>query len=245
MSDREELDRAVGELQAFARQVPPEAHATRARILAGERGRSRGTLKWWLAALGLLAIGGPALAQVTGVLPQLVEQIAGLFGPALEPPRETARRPQPAPRVAESAPQTPVVESLPSAEDALPAARPRELKPNRTRRAASDEHKVDAARALYLEAHRAHFEGGEPKAALQAWDAFLRAAPSDAFAPEARYNRAILLVKLARYAEAQRALEPFACAASGAYRQLEARALAARVRALAPELPALPCGEQP
>jgi len=52
----------------------------------------------------------------------------------------------------------------------------------------------------------------------------LGAAPRGRFANEARYNRAICLVRLGRHAEAQRDLEPFASGAMG-YRQNEARQL--------------------
>jgi hypothetical protein len=94
---------------------------------------------------------------------------------------------------------------------------------------------------LYLIAHRAHFGGGSPEETLRAWDAFLAVAPGDAFAPEARYNRAILLLKLQRFGEAFEALKPFACSAPGGYRQREASVLIARARAKQPQLPALVC----
>jgi tetratricopeptide (TPR) repeat protein len=100
------------------------------------------------------------------------------------------------------------------------------------------------ARALYLTAHRAHFGSADPEAALRAWDRFLRAAPRDPFAPEARYNRAILLVKLGRLPEAVEALATFACAAPGSYRHREATALIARARAAQPQLAAPTCGNE-
>ena len=56
---------------------------------------------------------------------------------------------------------------------------------------------------------------------------------------EARYNRALCLVRLGRTAEARAALLPFADGTLAHYRQAEARAL---IRALgpAPRLPASP-----
>ncbi|MEZ4364149.1 MAG: hypothetical protein R3B48_28505 [Kofleriaceae bacterium] len=66
------------------------------------------------------------------------------------------------------------------------------------------------ARDLYRRAHELHFHQAAPAAALAAWDEYLRGEPGGRFAVEARYNRAIALVKLARYAEAALALEPFA-----------------------------------
>ncbi|AUX44122.1 hypothetical protein SOCE26_055840 [Sorangium cellulosum] len=79
--------------------------------------------------------------------------------------------------------------------------------------------------ALYQAAHRAHFVERNPAAALAAWDVYLAAAPRGRFSVEAQYNRALCLVRLGRTDEAQRALEPFARGAFGAYRQTESRAL--------------------
>ena len=49
------------------------------------------------------------------------------------------------------------------------------------------------------------------------------------FAPEARYNRALSLVRLGRTQEARSALEPFANGAYGGYRKDEAKALLDRI----------------
>src|SRR4051794_15465284 len=57
-------------------------------------------------------------------------------------------------------------------------------------------------RLAYERAHRDHFFGDAPAAALSAWDAYLSAYPRGTFAPEARYNRALCLVRLARFAAA-------------------------------------------
>jgi hypothetical protein len=89
--------------------------------------------------------------------------------------------------------------------------------------AESGEGTEDASR-LYAAAHRAHFVDRDPAAALRAWDAYLLAAPSGALAPEARYNRALTLVRLGRREEAREALEAFAGGASS-YRAREARDL--------------------
>jgi hypothetical protein len=53
----------------------------------------------------------------------------------------------------------------------------------------------------------------------------LAAYPSGCFAPEARYNRALVLVRLGRRAEAREALRPFAAGELGGYRQREAKEL--------------------
>jgi hypothetical protein len=82
---------------------------------------------------------------------------------------------------------------------------------------------------LYREAHAAHFVLKDPAAALAAWDRYLAAAPNGAFAVEARYNRAIALVRLGRTAEAAQALRPFAAGDYGAYRKVEAQRLLDRL----------------
>lgn len=74
-------------------------------------------------------------------------------------------------------------------------------------------------------AHQAHFVDHDFGAALRAWDAYLGAAPAGRFAPEARYNRALCLVRLGRKGEAESALRPFADGAYGGYRRDEAKAL--------------------
>ncbi len=79
--------------------------------------------------------------------------------------------------------------------------------------------------ALYRAAHDAHFAKKDPATALAAWDRYLAAAPRGRFALEARYNRAITLVRLGRKTEAAAALRPFADGDYGGYRKEEAREL--------------------
>jgi len=84
--------------------------------------------------------------------------------------------------------------------------------------------------ALYRAAHHAQFSGGDPVQTLALWDRYLAAAPNGSLSPEARYNRAITLVRLGRKSEASSALEPFARGDYGAYRQAEANALLSALR---------------
>jgi TolA-binding protein len=88
----------------------------------------------------------------------------------------------------------------------------------------------DAESTAYGRAHRAHFDGSEPARALAAWDDYLRLYPSGAFAPEARFNRALCLVRLGRVADAERALRPFSEGRVDGYRRAEADRLLAWLR---------------
>jgi hypothetical protein len=78
---------------------------------------------------------------------------------------------------------------------------------------------------LYERAHRIHFQEGDFARALPEWDGYLSAFPSGRWAPEARYNRAIALIKLGRFREARAALAPIAAGEYGEYRRSEARSL--------------------
>lgn len=77
----------------------------------------------------------------------------------------------------------------------------------------------------YARAHHVHFVIGDPERALEAWDDYLAAEPAGTFAPEARYNRALCLVRLGRRHAAIDALRPFADGERHSYRRAEARAL--------------------
>jgi hypothetical protein len=80
--------------------------------------------------------------------------------------------------------------------------------------------------ALYGEAHEAHFIRRDWNVALNAWERYMAAAGSSGrMILEARYNRAIALVRLGRNDEARAALEPFARGEFGGYRREDARRL--------------------
>lgn len=83
----------------------------------------------------------------------------------------------------------------------------------------------DPLDALYTRAHELHFVTRDPAAALRAWDAYLQEAHSGALQLEAKYNRALCLVRLRRSVEAIEALTPFAHGDHGNYRKREAAAL--------------------
>ena len=86
---------------------------------------------------------------------------------------------------------------------------------------------ADPHAALFAEAHRLHFAERDPARALAAWDRYLAVAPNGRFAPEARYNRALALVRLGRHAEARSELAAFASGTYGSYRREDAKALLA------------------
>lgn len=89
--------------------------------------------------------------------------------------------------------------------------------------------KVDATRApsrdltLYNKAHELHFRARRYDEALRAWEVYLAQTPAPTFALEARYNRALCLLRLGHFEEARAALRPFAEGrVLGAYRREEA-----------------------
>lgn len=88
--------------------------------------------------------------------------------------------------------------------------------------------------ARFEAAHRAHFGAADRVRVLEAWDLYLERYPRGRYEPEARYNRALTLIRLGRYLEARRALEPFEAGAYGGIRKSEAKRL----------LDALPIGDR-
>ncbi len=91
--------------------------------------------------------------------------------------------------------------------------------------------------ALYRAGHAAHFARRDYAAALDAWDRYLRAAPTGRLALEVRFNRAVALSRLGRHDDAAAALEPFADGEYGSYRQKEAAALLSEINLPAQSAP--------
>jgi len=92
---------------------------------------------------------------------------------------------------------------------------------------------------LYRQAHREHFVHRDYAAALALWDRYL-AGGGGSLTLEARYNRAIALVRLRRRDEALAALAAFAAGEHDGYRQQEAQALLRMLRATGPPSPSSP-----
>jgi hypothetical protein len=251
MSGEDVLARASRTLRAQAREPSADAARTRALVLmSASRSVRRRKLALTLVPVAAVFAISTAWASSHRELPQVCDRVLHLLvstsgetrkrmnlrsAPTVVPPTATdatAATPLGVPEaIAPSPPELSV--------DALPQASRRSLRrPDASARAglpagpeaaeavapsaASD---TDEGGRLYADAHRAHFVDGDPASALRAWDAYLAAAPEGPFVPEARYNRALTLVRLGRMDEARRALEPFAEGVYDGYRAKEATAL--------------------
>jgi hypothetical protein len=236
--------------------TPDEAARTRARVMASltvvERRRNRAVLLF--IPIAAVLAGSLALAHEGVTARSAWGWLAGRVSATREParveapvPRRTVAEAPPAiaPEIpapsdiatattspsAPEAPTTPIVASpagpppTRSKAVAAPMVAPSGPSASIDAPAASDE--TDAAGlALYRKAHRLHFVDHDYSASLAAWDEYLRAVPRGPLVVEARYNRAIALVRLGRDSEARTALEPFARGrVEGGYRQAEANAL--------------------
>ena len=73
----------------------------------------------------------------------------------------------------------------------------------------------------FKDAYRIH-DHGAPAASIEAFDRYLRMHPTGRFVPEARYARAVALVRAGRTEDARRALTAFAEAPAGSYRREDA-----------------------
>jgi len=220
-----------------------EARATRARVMTGlhqTRVRRRTRLAFLLpiaASFVAVSAWGAASGRARVVLVELQHWVGDTVNAPTKsaptnakasrqltaPPPTAASAKEPALLVPEPRPE-PVLQPPASVAS---AATP--LRALASASAASRAEQDDPALALYRAAHSAHFVAHDPARALAAWDAYLRAAPRGQFAPEARYNRALSLVRLGRNQEARSALEPFANGAYGGYRKSEASALLERL----------------
>jgi hypothetical protein len=203
---RRQLDSFTVAVRAFKELTAAndEGAATRARVLAAAERSSRGRASprrvSLLTVAGLFVIG---TASVAGTI----------LAKRWRPPAALALVDS-APPVTPRARNSRSILVIPPALPAPPAvAEPPTPGPS------------DAEAAAYGRAHRAHFDGGDPARALAAWDGYLRRYPAGTFAPEARFNRALCLVRLGRAAEAARALRPFSEGRYGDYRRAEASTL--------------------
>jgi hypothetical protein len=227
---RDLLLEATRALRDTADTSDADSRATRARILATLSARPRvrriRALRWipLAACLGTFS----AWAATKPFVPALLNEAAQVFG-IHEPVRDLSRpKAATSPAVAKAVPEpesattdVALAEShatSPAVADPAPAAPPKVV----PRSSATPSIDVDHEHELYRAAHRAHFVAQDSAAALQAWDAYLGAAPTGRFAVEARYNRALCLLRLGRAEAARAALTPFAEGTFGDYRRREA-----------------------
>ncbi len=212
---------------------------TENRVLA-TLGAKRTRARWASAAAAILAlmIGAPTTwALASGALQRWLEERGE--SPPRSQPRAVAAQPVPraepiaAPRRHETplveAPQLRMDDAQPEVDEAQsevevvsPRRRPRRARPAELDLEPSAEARE---RVLFQAAHRQHFGSASHDQTLAAWDTYLAAHPSGRYVPEARYNRAITLIRLGRRTEGRRALASFADAPEGSYRRHEARAL--------------------
>jgi len=219
------------------------ADATRLRVMrsieAGARSRHR--LVGLATTIGILFVGTVSWALATGQVaalwtPAPEQQLAPPAPPPPAPPPPRHRRPamavNPRPSAPPEAPPPEVAPppAPPAPPPPPPPARPI-VAPQQPTHVPAAPPPVAPVEVLYRHAHELHFHGGDPAAALAGWDAYLAAEPDGRFSIEARYNRALVLVRLGRYAEARAALVPFARGevAPEGYRQAEAEQLVERL----------------
>jgi len=207
---------------------------TRARVMASlHQGKlKRRTRLAFILPIAACLAAGTAWGAATGRLPAMFHAIseAVSYRSRQAPPKQGAASTAPSQKPAELA------EDVPPPEIAEPPPPARQTKPGLARAEPSGSASKptpalrssaafqDADGDLYRLAHEAHFDAHDYGRALAGWDAYLKAAPNGRLATEARYNRAICLLRLGRDAEARQALEPFASGKMG-YRQTEARQL--------------------
>jgi len=209
---------------------------TRARVMASlHQGKvKRRTRLAFILPIAACLAAGTAWGAATGRLPAMFHAVGQLVGYSRKP-----SEPSPDEHRALSVSQKPATAAearLPLSADVpvepapVSDAKPQPMKPESspaTKPSAAPSSSAafqDADSDLYRLAHEAHFTSHDYARALQGWNAYLQAAPAGRLATEARYNRAICLLRLGRDAEARQALEPFASGKMG-YRQNEAREL--------------------
>lgn len=144
--------------------------------------------------------------------------------PAIEAPVEVA--PAPAIATVEPAPTRPRSKRIhaPASVEREPAVIADETKPVITVKPATAAPPAESAElALFRRAQKLHT--AKDRGAIAAWDDFLRVAPNSPLATEARYNRALSLIRAGRSDDARKALAPFARGDMSGYRQREATEL--------------------
>ena len=248
MSDDDLLARATRALREETAGDDSGARFTRSRIMASvHEDRVKRRTRWaFLIPIAATFVAASAFGAATGTAHrafEVVVQALGIHRPSAPAPTAAAARasgaprataaPLPLPPVETAAPRDSEVPPVPTATEPVPApavavapagpkAQPATTTPPEAAPTASA---PDPTFELYKSAHQAHFVDREWSRALAGWDAYLKAAPRGALAPEARYNRALCLLRLHRNDEARAALKPFAEGRYGTYRREDAQKL--------------------
>lgn len=229
------LKEAAGALKRETAADDDSGRFTRARVMASlhQSQVRRRTRLAFVIPLAASFAAATAWGTVSGRAPELARSVAEALGFEVNPvPKATepSARPRPrraAPNVRKPSPNPPPeTSSLPAPIEAPPSEAPAPVErapasapaPRPSARA----FERDPAHDLYRSAHRTHFVEQNWGRALEGWSRYLEAAPRGRFAPEARYNRALCLVRLGDREAARTALLPFAKGQYGTYRQREA-----------------------
>jgi hypothetical protein len=228
------LKAATQALKEETAEAAEDGRFTRARVMASlHQGKvKRRTRLAFVLPLAACLAAGTAWGAATGRLPAVFHAIGQAVSytakaPQTKPllqvaPAPAAKAPAPAP--SEAAPPPPEPAPLEPSKPAEPVTPKAGVVTSAKPAPSSSGSFKDTDGDLYRLAHEAHFSAHDYARALAGWDAYLRAAPGGRLSTEARYNRAICLLRLGRDAEARVALQPFASGKLG-YRQNEARQL--------------------
>lgn len=235
------LQRATAALRETTAAPPEGAARERARLLAKAAARQRSAARpasmWqWAAVLLAGFMVSTAMAHYTGVMPALIEAVSRTLAPhPVDPPKKsppkTPEAPRPGPPPQPAVPQPSAADAAAPELEPAPASEPLPRPAHKPAKAARPAEPRGESPQLLLFRRAQALQPAHDERALAAWDAYLRVASSGALTPEARYNRALCLLYLKRYAEARSALAPFANGAFQGYRQREAEALLARMPA--------------
>jgi TolA-binding protein len=205
----DDLDAAIVALRDVGDTESSTIRATRERVMAS-LDRRHGTRRKRVALAAVLATLGTGTlswAAATGRLEPVLQRIG------LSETPEPSLQPSPSPQLSPSSQPspsrspTPPPQPSPSPQPSLPtetvADAPAETAPpKKPVRRRTKPVEVDADATLYRDAHARHFHAADFDAALVAWDAYLAAHPTGRFAIEARFNRAVVLVRLRRFDDA-------------------------------------------
>lgn len=232
---RDVLDAAAESLRDAGAGISISAHEGAARVLRDikRQSRRRRTARLAFVQVFALLIGFGAWAATSGRLDRFVRERVWQSQPKPRVAHTSVRPTRSAPSDGYSIPQEyPTAPPAIAPETGAVAAAP--LTPTRTQprrhvmaKLQPPDEKADLVQpppstlALYEAAHDAHFGRKDWATALALWDVYLKSGDLS-FSVEARYNRALALVRLEKKAEAAEALRPFAEGEYGAYRRNDA-----------------------